>query len=144
MSTIGDILKKKGSDVAVAPPNLTVLDAANAMNQQRIGAICVVENGELVGIFTERDILNRVVGTGRDVITTKLEDVMTAPVITCGSRGRAEDCAAVMSHKHIRHLPVVDDGKLVGMVSTGDLLALQMAEKQAFIEDLYEYLHGRA
>ena len=143
MSTIGDILKKKGTEVAIAPPDLTVLDAAKTMNQQQIGALCVVEKGALIGIFTERDILNRMVGTGRDVITTKLRDVMTAPVITCGSQGRTEDCAAVMSHKHIRHLPVVDDGKLVGIVSTGDLLALQMAEKQNFIEDLYNYLHGR-
>ena len=103
----------------------------------------MVEGETLVGIFTERDLLNRVVSGGRDPATTKVAEVMTTSVITCGPRGTIEDCVAVMSHKRVRHLPVVEGPKLVGVVSTGDLMALQVVEKQAFIEDLYEYLHGR-
>ena len=72
-----------------------------------------------------------------------IADVMTSEVITCGPEGKTEDCGAVMSHERIRHLPVVEGGKLVGLISTGDVMALRMAEKQAFIEDLYQYLHGR-
>jgi CBS domain-containing protein len=140
---ISDVLAKKGADVATIAPEATVLDAANLMNERRIGALCVVERGDLVGVFTERDILNRVISAGRDPASTKVTHVMTAPVITCGPRGRSDDCAAVMSHRHIRHLPVVDNGKLVGIVSTGDLLAMEVSESQAFIDDLYQYLHGR-
>ena len=143
MSTISDVLAKKGTAVETITPDATVLDAANLMNRRRIGAVCVVKGDDMVGVFTERDILTRVVSARLDPATTKVADVMTSPVITCGSRGEASDCASVMSHKHIRHLPVVDGGKLVGMVSTGDLMALQATEKQAFIEDLYQYLHGR-
>ncbi len=143
MAIIRDVLDRKGTEVATVAPETTVLDAANLMNQRRIGALCVVEGEKLVGVFTERDILTRVVSARLDPATTKVVEVMTAPVITCGTKGEADDCAAVMSHKRIRHLPVVDDGKLVGLVSTGDLMALQAAEKQAFIEDLYQYLHGR-
>lgn len=143
MSTISDVLAKKGTDVATIRPDATVLDAANLMNQHRIGALCVVEHDDLVGVFTERDILNRVISAQRGTATTKVADVMTSAVITCGPQGKTADCAAVMSHKRIRHLPVVDGGKLVGMISTGDLMALQVTEKQAFIDDLYQYLHGR-
>lgn len=143
MSAISDVLAKKGAAVATIAPDATALDAANLMNQRRIGALCVVKDEDLVGVFSERDILTRIVSARLDPATTKVADVMTSPVITCGPRGEAGDCAAVMSHRRIRHLPVVDGGKLVGMVSTGDLMALQATEKQAFIEDLYQYLHGR-
>ncbi len=143
IATIRDVLVKKGSDVAAIAPETTVLDAANLMNQRRIGALCVVRDEKVVGVFSERDILNRVVSARLDPAATKVADVMTSPVVTCGLEGKAADCAAVMSHKRIRHLPVVEDGKLIGVVSTGDLMALQVAEKDAFIEDLHRYLHGR-
>ncbi len=144
MSTISDVLARKGADVVTICPDGTVLDAASLMNDRRIGAVCVVDAEEsLVGVFTERDILTRVVGAQLDPATTKIADVMTTSLITCGTKGDTFDCAAVMSHSRIRHLPVVEDGRLIGMVSTGDILAMQAAETQAIIEDLYQYLHGR-
>jgi CBS domain-containing protein len=143
MATVGDVLAEKGAAVATIAPGATVLDAANLMNQRRIGALCVVEGANLVGIFTERDVLTRVVSAQCDPATTTVAQVMTAPVITCGPKGKTTDCAAVMSHKRIRHLPVVEEGRLVGILSTGDLMALQAAERQAMIEDLHDYLHGR-
>ena len=143
MSTIRDVLDKKGAGVATIAPGASVLDAADLMNERRIGALCVVEGDALVGVFTERDILNRVVSAKLDPAATKVADVMTTPVTTCGPNGTTADCAAVMSRQRIRHLPVVEGGKLVGMISTGDLLAAQMVEKQAHIQDLYQYLHGR-
>jgi len=143
MSTIRDVLSGKGAEVERISPKATALDAADLMNEHRIGALCVVEGETLVGVFTERDLLSRVVSAKLDPASTRVADVMTSSVVTCGPNGDAEDCAAVMSHKHIRHLPVVENDKLVGIVSMGDLIALQMTEKQAFIEDLYQYLHGR-
>jgi CBS domain-containing protein len=143
MSTVRDVLAGKGTGVATIAPDATVLEAADLMNQRRIGALCVVEGDALVGVFTERDILTRVVSKQLDPAGTKVAGVMTAPVTTCGPNGRTADCAAVMSHQHIRHLPVVENDKLVGMISTGDLVAMQVSEKQIHIEDLYQYLHGR-
>ena len=143
MATISDVLAKKGATVATITPDATALEAANLMNQRQIGALCVVKDESLVGVFTERDILTRVVSAQLDAATTKVADVMTSPVITCGPRGEIADCATVMSHRRIRHLPVVDGDKLVGLISTGDLMALDATKKQAFIDDLYQYLHGR-
>ena len=143
MSLIKDVLAKKGSEVATIFPQATVMEAADLMSKQRIGALCVVEGESLAGVFTERDILNRVVSAGLDPGATRVADVMTSDVMTCGPEGDTGDCAAVMSHKHLRHLPVVDGGKLVGLISAGDLMAMEMSKKQAHIEDLHEYLHGR-
>lgn len=143
MSRIKDVLAKKGSDVATIGPQATVMEAADLMSKQRIGALCVMEGESLVGVFTERDVLNRVVSAGLDPGATRVADVMTWDVMNCGLEGDVGDCAAVMSHRHIRHLPVVEDGKLVGLISTGDLMALELSTKQAHIENLHEYLHGR-
>ncbi len=143
MSTIRDVLAKKGTHVATISPDATALEAANVMKKHHYGSLCIVKDDALVGVFTERDLLNKVVSARLDAASTKVGDVMTTSVITCGPNGKNDDCVAVMSHKRVRHLPVLENGKLIGMVSTGDLLARQVEEKQAFIEDLYEYLHGR-
>jgi CBS domain-containing protein len=147
MSIVRDILNRKGVDVFTVSPETTVLDAAQTMNERRCGAVCVVEGGDLVGMFTERDVLNRVVAQQCDPASTKVKEVMTNPVVTCGPEAKARDCAAVMSARKIRHLPVVDgsgpSAKLIGMISTGDLMALEVSEKQAHIEELHNYLHGR-
>jgi len=143
MATIRDVIARKGSEVATICPDATALEAADLMNARRIGALCVVEGDTLVGMFTERDLLTRVVSARVNPGNAKVRDLMTSQVITCGLDGKTEDCVAVMSHEHIRHLPVVEDGKLVGLISTGDLMALKVDEKQAFIDDLYQYLHGR-
>jgi CBS domain-containing protein len=144
VSTIRDLLAKKGVEVAKISPDATALDAADLMNERRIGALCVVEGDTLVGVFTERDLLNRVVSAKLDPASTKIADVMTSQVSTCGPEGKTDDCATLMSQKHIRHLPVVEGGKLVGIVSTGDLMALQLVERQTLIEALHQYLYGRS
>lgn len=143
MATIEDLLAKKGSFVATVGPNDSVLEAAHRMAQRRIGALCVVDGEKLVGVITERDVVNRVVSAGRAPDTTKVSEVMTSDVMSCGLKANTEDCAAVMSCQRIRHLPVVEEDKLVGIVSSGDLMALEVAESHAFIDHLYNYLHGR-
>ena len=142
MPNAKSILDKKGADVATVERKTTVLEAAKTMNQRRIGAVVVTEGERVVGIFTERDILNRIVAAGKDPKTTPVGEVMTSPMACCRRDALLADCKNVMSQKRIRHLPVVEEGKLFGMISTGDILASEVSDKQATIEYLHEYLHG--
>jgi CBS domain-containing protein len=104
------------------------------MNERSIGGLVVLADGVLTGIFTERDVLRRVVVPGRPPGGTTVAEVMTTPVITCSASTRIEECAELMTSRRIRHLPVVDDGALGGMVTIGDLLAFQLRDQQATIE----------
>jgi CBS domain-containing protein len=146
MPIVRDILARKGRVIHCVSPDATVLEAAERMNQHRIGALCVSEGDQLVGMFTERDVLCRVVAPRLDPARTKVREVMSHPVVTCSDSAKLEDCALAMSTRRIRHLPVVDpDGggaRLIGLISTGDLMAMEVSEKQAHIEHLHEYLHG--
>lgn len=140
MPTVRDLLARKTSDVRSVAPSDTVLHAAQLMNQHGIGGLVVLEGGELRGVFTERDILRRVVAAGRDPSTTKVREVMTTPVITCLPETSVEECGAILSGKRIRHLPVTDTRGLVGLVTSGDLLAFQVAEHAATIQYLNSYM----
>ena len=143
MPSAQTILDKKGSDVATVDRQATVLDAAKLMNERRIGAVVVTSGEHVVGIFTERDILNRVVAAGKTADDTCIGEVMTSPMACCQRRTPLDECKAVMTGKRIRHLPVVEEGKLYGLVSSGDILASECADQQATIEYLHEYLYGR-
>ena len=142
MSQIRTILEKKPRQVVSVPADATVVEAARLMNTHHIGALVVTQGDKVVGIFTERDVLNRVVATGRDPHDTAIRDVMTAPVAVCTPDTTRAECRAVMRNRRIRHLPVVDGTRLVGMISIGDLLAESEAEQQETIRYLYEYLYG--
>jgi len=142
MPNAQSILDKKGSDVATVDRKTTVLDAAKTMNQRRIGAVVVTDGDRVIGIFTERDILNRVVAAGKDPKVTRVEETMTSPMACCRRDTPLAECKTVMSQKRIRHLPVVEDGKLYGMISAGDILASEVSDQQATIEYLHEYLYG--
>jgi len=142
MPTAQTILERKGGDVATVDRDASVLDAAKVMNARHIGALVVHSGERIVGIFTERDILNRVVAAGRDPGDVKVGDVMTAPMACARRDTKLSECRTVMTAKRIRHLPVVEDGKLYGMISSGDIIATEVQDKQATIEYLHEYLHG--
>ena len=142
MPTAQTILDRKGNEVATIDRDQTVLDAAKMMNARRIGAVVVTSGEKVVGIFTERDILNRVVAAGVATEATKVGDVMTAPMACAHRDTRLAECRSVMTSKRIRHLPVVEDGELYGMISSGDILASEAEERQATIEFMHEYLHG--
>ncbi|MCH7702415.1 MAG: CBS domain-containing protein [Planctomycetes bacterium] len=142
MLRIQHILDKKNDDVATIGPNATVLDAARLMNQQHIGALPVTRRDKIVGILTERDILNRVVAVEHSPAETIIKDVMTTPVACCRRDTQEPECRAVMRKKRIRHLPVVEDGHLVGMISIGDIIEDDNAEKDETIHYLHEYLYG--
>ncbi len=140
MATVRDLLARKGGDVISIAPSDTVLAAAQTMNQHSIGGLVVLEGGALLGVFTERDILRRVVAGGRSPADTKVREVMTSPVITCVPDTSIEECGAILSGKRIRHLPVTDARGLIGLVTSGDLLAFQVAEKTDTIKYLNSYM----
>jgi CBS domain-containing protein len=130
--------------VQTVGPDATVMDAATLMNDHKIGALVVLDRGQVAGMFTERDVLRRVVGERRDPLTTKVADVMTTDVVCCRLESSIEELRGSMMSRRIRHLPVVDgDGQLIGMVSIGDLNALLATHQEQTIHHLHEYLYGR-
>ncbi|MFQ5704943.1 MAG: CBS domain-containing protein [Gemmatimonadales bacterium] len=140
MPAVQAILDKKGSHVVSLVAGESVVNAARLMNERGIGGVVVTEDGEMVGIFTERDVLRRVVAEGRDPVTTTVGDVMTSPVVTCRADTKLEECSAVMTNKRIRHLPVVDDSGVTGILTIGDLLAFRVQDQEATIEHLNNYI----
>jgi CBS domain-containing protein len=143
MTTIRDILAKKGSSVSQADRNEPVLEAARRMNEHHIGSLVVTEGESVVGIFSERDVLCRVVAAGRDPASTHVGDVMTSPVAVCHLRTRIDECRSVMTSKRIRHMPVVEEGRLIGIITSGDILAAESQVQQETIEYLHQYLYGQ-
>jgi CBS domain-containing protein len=140
MAIVRDILSRKGRDVVTLTGAATVLDASQLMTERGIGAVLVVDDGALVGIFTERDVLRRVVAERRDPAATPLREVMTGSVLTCTPQTTFEECRAVMTDRRIRHLPVIGADGLCGIVSIGDVLAFQTDEQQATIQQLNSYV----
>jgi len=143
MPTAQSILERKGDNVITVLRDASVSEAARRMNEHRIGALVAYEGDHVVGIFTERDVLNRVVAAGRSPDVTKVSEVMTTPMACCRRDTPLSECRAVMTLKKIRHLPVVEEGRLYGIVSIGDLMAAEVATQQTTIEYLHQYMHGR-
>jgi CBS domain-containing protein len=127
--------------VAIIGEEATVMEAAKIMSDRHIGSLVVGRPEKVVGIFTERDVLNRVVARHLNPLETRVKDVMTKPVACCQPTTKLAECRGVITEKRIRHLPVVKDNRLLGMISSGDILALENAEQQRTIEYLHEYLY---
>jgi len=145
MPTVADIISKKGSTVHSTSPTDTVLSAINTMNQHKLGALVVMNEGQVVGMFTERDVLRRVVGEQRDPANTHIAEVMTNDVICCSPETDLDEVSAIMQQRRVRHVPVCDhNGKLRGMISIGDMNAYHVTHQEATIEYLNEYIYGRA
>ena len=144
MPTAQDILARKGSLIYSIEPTATVLEATNRMNHHKIGALIVMNDGRMVGIFTERDVLRRVVGSRLDPANVPIFEVMTADLITCTPDTDMEELAELMRARRIRHIPVIDDGTLLGLVSIGDVNAHNSQRKDAELHYLSEYVYGRA
>lgn len=144
MPAVFELLQVKGGAVHSVPARMTVLDATKMMNQHHIGAVVVAEEDRIVGIFTERDVLRRVVAEERNPSQTLVADVMTRDVLVCRPLMDVDEARGVMKHRRVRHLPVVtDEGRILGMISIGDLNAHQCSDQEMTISHLYQYLHGR-
>jgi CBS domain-containing protein len=144
MPTVDDILRQKGSSVATIDRDRTVLEAAQEMNHRRIGSLVVTDGSKVVGMFTERDILTRIVAARRDPERTKVGEVMTAPVLSCQRETELRECKQLVTSRRIRHIPILENGELVGLITSGDILARESHEREEAIEHLNEYIHGPA
>jgi CBS domain-containing protein len=145
MPSVREILKTKGSAVLSIGPRATALDAAVLMNGRKVGSLLVMDGQTVLGIVTERDLLQRVLAARQDPDTTLVEEVMTAEVLCCRPETTIEDARTVMKDRRLRHLPVVDDqGQLHGLISIGDLNAFEAHGNEMTIHVLTEYIHGRA
>jgi len=142
MARVQAILDKKGREVITVAAHQTALDAARLMNERGIGGLVVTDHDRLLGIFTERDILRRIVAAGRNPSATPIRDVMTTPVACCRPETTLDECRSVMTAKRIRHLPVVDDDGLQGIVTSGDVLAYRVEEHEDTIRYLESYVFG--
>jgi CBS domain-containing protein len=145
MPTVRDVLASKVQGVRCTTPDTSVLEAVNQMNEYKIGALVVVDGGKVVGMFTERDVLRRIVGDERSPGATRVGQIMTTTVVCCTPDADLEEISTLMANRRIRHVPVCNcDGKLLGMVSMGDVNALHASSQEAHITFLNEYIYGRA
>jgi len=141
-TSISVLLERKGPTVFSVSPHVTVAAAAKEMDRRRVGAILVIEDSRIIGIFTERDVLSRVVAAGIDPNTTPIDRVMTRNPITVASSTTIEEVMALFTNMRFRHLPVVDDGRLVGLVSIGDILRSMVDSHRNEAEQLKQYIAG--
>ena len=141
MAVVRDLLARKGTDVVSIQPSASVLEAARLMNDRGVGGVVVVdETHSLIGIFTERDILRRVVAAGLPPETTRVADVFTRDIVTCSPDMNVEEIGSIMTTRRVRHLPVVDAGGLRGVVTIGDLLAHRLSDQETTIQHLNSYV----
>lgn len=136
MATVEDILMLKGPDVIVTAPSTTVHEAVKMMCEANVGSVVIKEHQDVEGIFTERDLLRRVVAPGKDPRTTPLSDVMTFPVRSVSLSTSVRECSDLLEREHIRHLAIVEEGALVGMISLRDVLSMELREDENKIEAL--------
>lgn len=142
MANVAQLLESKGSTVYSIEPQASVFSALERMAEHDIGALPVLDDGKLVGLISERDYARKVILQGHTSRDLKVADIMTRKV-TCASPGDdVQYCMAIMTEKHIRHLPILDKGKLAGLVSIGDLVKSIIDEQQFVIEQMTQYIAG--
>jgi CBS domain-containing protein len=143
MKTVAEILRAKDDhEVYSIAPEASVFEAVELMAHKNIGALLVLEHDQIVGMFTERDYARKVVLAARASRDTPLREIMTTSVMYVGPNQTSEECMALMTENRVRHLPVIDDGKLTGLVSIGDLVKDIISEQKFLIEQLQHYISG--
>ena len=139
---IADVLRNKGTDVATVGPTATVVELIAELATHNVGALPVIDDGQLVGIVSERDVVRRLHDVGPGLLDTRIGDIMIVGVTTCAPSDSVADIAAVMTNRRFRHLPVVVDGKLAGIVSIGDLVKARIDLLESEREQLQSYIAG--
>jgi CBS domain-containing protein len=142
MKIVNDILQYKGFDLWFVTPEATVYDALSLMSDKDIGALLVLENDQLVGIFSERDYARKVILQGKSSKITPVKEIMSTKVYFVSPEQTLQECMAVMTDKHIRHLPVLRGEKLVGVISIGDVVKAIIYDQEFTIEQLEKYISG--
>ncbi len=143
MKNVKDILDKKGTAVWSVSPDTTVLDALQMMSEKNVGAVLVRTEESVDGIFSERDYARKVEIKGKTARETRVKDIMTQKVVYAKPGESAEDCMAVMISKRIRHLPVYENEKLIGIISIGDVVKAVIEDKEFALKELENYIVGR-
>jgi len=142
MISVSQLLERKGRQVFAIAPGAAVLEAIRIMAERHVGALLVMEDERLSGIVSERDYARKVILMGRSSAATPVRDIMSAPVITVQPETTVQACMQIMTERRVRHLPVIDRGRVIGMVSIGDLVKAVIAEQQQHIEQLESYIHS--
>ncbi len=143
MVTVRQILKNKGSQVWSVEPTAMVYSALQLMADKEIGALLVLAEGKLVGIFSERDYARKVILHGKTSAETQVSEVMSPDVVTVGAEQSIAECMALMTEKRFRHLPVVEGGQILGVISIGDVVKAIISDQKFVIEQLESYISGR-
>mgnify|MGYP006299407741 CR=1 FL=1 len=141
--TVQKILRQKGTEVLTTDPSSTVYDAIARMVDHNVGSILVVQNGDIEGIFTERDYLRRIVLEGRTSKTTRVDEIMTTDVVWVDPSYTADECMALMTEHKCRHLPVLKDNELAGIISIGDCVKQVSRTARSRVEELQKYISGQ-
>ena len=139
---VRDILHRKGTELFTVTPDASVLDALKLMSEKNIGGVLIMDGQFLKGIFTERDYARKIVLKGKNSADIKISEVMVTGLITVSSESTTSECMKLMTDRTIRHLPVVDEGKLVGLISNGDVVKAVIEEQQQVIQHLEQYIAG--
>jgi CBS domain-containing protein len=142
VKTVSDILAAKGSEVFSIGPDATVFEALRSLADHNVGALVVLHDGDLVGIMSERDYARKVILLDRASKTTTVAEIMSTQVMTVAPTASIEDCMEMMTERHFRHLPVVEEGHLIGMVSIGDVVRAMIAHLAAMVDQLESYIRG--
>lgn len=142
MATVRNLLEKKGYTVYSVSPDSSVYDALEDLEEKNLGGLVVVENDKLIGVFTERDYARKVILKGRSSRETRVSDIMTNRPIYVKPDNTIEECMQLMNNKHIRHLPVMENNKLIGVISISDIISHIISEKDFIIENLEQYITG--
>ena len=141
--TVSSILEKKGADIWSVTPNNTVFEALTLMSNKKCGALVVLEEEKLCGVISERDYARKIILLGKTSKDTLVKEIMSSTVFYVSPSLTAEECMAIMIDKHVRHLPVMEDNKLVGVISIGDVVKAVIDEKAFVIDQLERYITGR-
>ena len=142
MKLVNHLLDTKGRRIVSITPDASVFDAIKQMADETVGSLLVMDGPKLVGILTERDYARKVILKGRASESTRVSEIMTSDVLTTTGAETANHCMEVMTERRIRHLPVVEDGRVVGMISIGDLVQAIISDQQEAIEHLEQYISG--
>ncbi len=142
MTTVRTLLEGKGRAIYSVEPQAAVLDAVRLMAEHHVGALVVMRGAALEGIVSERDYARKVILRGRSSADTPVRDIMSAPVLTVSLDTSVQACMQLMTDRRVRHLPVVDGARVIGMISIGDLVKAVIAEQKAQIEQLESYIHS--